>query len=159
MIGEWVVFLTALTFACILVDYCLFPVFRINMINAFLKLTRVKHPQIDGSRIFTIGNTYKRKLILKAEQLFVEGTDDIPAGCYFTYTNEMLITKDALDTDDGIDTYGTPETMRKVVGVISHEFMHMLLILNNMKRASTMFDNLSSYSESLDLNGMEDRHV
>ena len=160
MIGEWIVFLTSMLFTYILIEYCISKTSRLIILGIILKLLKERNPQVDGSRIFITGNTYMRKLLLKAEQLYEEQIDVTPAGVYISYANEMLITKFALEVNNEIDTYGTLESMKKLVGVISHEFMHMLLTLEHYGgKESLLFDNLSSYADSLDLNGMEDRHA
>ena len=132
------------------------PTFRMRMINAILSMTESKHPQLDGCRIYVTGSTLKRKLSIHAESLMEKYLGLAPAGSYCRYLNDIHITKYSLYTDTGIDTYGTPEVVKIVANIISHEFMHMLLYIEHGSKESVAFDNLCLHSESISNSGMDD---
>ena len=153
----WSIIITILLYVFTgIVLYKCYPEIIVNVLQLILNITRVRHPQVDGGRIFVTGNTLRRKLTLQVEKMILKYTNDVPAGCYSWYTNEMLITKYSMDTEYGIDTYGIPETIKTLTNVMSHEFMHMLLCIEHGIRESILFDNLCSGAESISNNGMDD---
>lgn len=156
MISELIIILIESFIIYFAVSYSISSSFRMGVFNNLMRLVRVRNPYIDGSRIFIIGNTFRRKFALNFLQLYIKETGSVPAGCYIRDINEMVITKYALYTDGGIDTYCTQETIMELVGIISHEFMHMLLTLEHGEKESIMFDNLYRHTGNLGNNGMED---
>ena len=147
-----IIFNIILTFIFLL----MIPAFRLYIINIILSITESKHPQPDGCRIYITGSTLKRKLSIHVESLMEKYLGVIPAGSYCRYLNYMHITKYSLGTDTGIDTYGTPEVVKTVANIISHEFMHMILYIEHGSKASVAFDNLCLHSESISNSGMDD---
>lgn len=139
----------------LVIAYHMFPNFKMFILESMVSIMKCKNPQIDGSRIFVSGSTFRRKALINAESIYVGYRGFTPAGCYFMNTNEIYITKYALDTDDGIDIYGSPETTSILVNVLSHEFMHMLLLIEHGKKATTLFDNLCSGAEGINNSGMD----
>lgn len=130
------------------------------LIDNILKLFQAKHPVVDGSNIFIIGNTWKRKLMIKGEQLQSKAHDSQPAGCYHRYCNQIYITPYAMFTNNNkVDYYGTTKSITRIANIISHEFNHMLFQIEHGLLASIGLDALCGYSSDLNNSGLSDKKI